>query len=79
MQADLLDKTTEIAKTAASVSDADKQRWNQAATKALGTEEAVKDLRKEFDALNTDQIKTDITNINQIILTLQPRADFEAL
>ena len=79
MQEDLLDKTTEIAKTAASVTDADKQRWNQAANRALGTEEAMKDLRKEFDTLNTEQIKTDITNINQTILTLQPRADFEPL
>lgn len=69
---ELLDKIAALAKpsSSAGVSEADKQRWNAAAAKTNALEDLIKEMRRELDGLNADQIRTDIININKLILTL---------
>lgn len=61
------------------VSDADIAKWNGNVTKTAALEDLVDKLKKELAAINAEQLRQDINNINMTILTLCSKDDLTKL
>lgn len=61
------------------MSPADIQKWNKAAGRTQGLDEAFDKLKAHIESLNLEQTRVDIQKTNSLVLTMTPRTDFDPL